>query len=116
MNNFWPWPFNKWLSTPLVKGERVIALPDVCRAVHCAYFGGTGVGKTTHLIGLMLIDILRRLMGLSERGWIFFDIAGDASDELLSRLAVLPERFRERLAELLVIVDPTIQGWTVGIN
>jgi hypothetical protein len=115
MTNFWPWPWNRFFSTPPIVITRVVGIVDTVREAHLVYFGGSGTGKTKHLEGLLTMDFLRRALGLCQRGWACIDVHGDFGNELIGRLAILCQQFPQ-MRDQVVVIDPTIEGWTVGYN
>jgi hypothetical protein len=115
--NFWIWPFNHILEpTPPELRARSVYLPDQARNTSSFYAGGSGVGKTSHVLGLLIADVIRRITGISQRGWIFVDVYGDAADELITRLSLIYREYREKLRGLIVVIDPTRFAWSVGYN
>ncbi|GIK43871.1 MAG: hypothetical protein BroJett011_77040 [Chloroflexota bacterium] len=74
--------------------------PNSARRTGCLIIGQPGTGKTRHLEGWIMDDIL------AGRGVGVFDLHGDLYRNLLYRLAALAPRY-PRLAERLVLIDPT---------
>jgi hypothetical protein len=114
-SSFWPWPWNQILSTPPLIRKREVLLPDSVRARHSALFGSPGMGKSKLLQVTLIIDVIRRMFGLSSRGWCFFDPHGDTSDELISLLSLLALKFPQ-LYDRVVVIDLAIRDWVVVYN
>jgi hypothetical protein len=114
--NLWIWPFNKWLTTPTQWRVRSVFLPDEKRETHSAYFGGSNMGKTKHFEGLLTLDAIRRVLGISRRGFAVFDVHGDLGSDLIDRLAFLYQMYPQALDGQIVVIDPTIEAWSIAYN
>ncbi|MEW5960025.1 MAG: type IV secretory system conjugative DNA transfer family protein [Chloroflexota bacterium] len=80
--------------------QGVTIYPNSARRTGCLIIGQPGAGKTRHLEGWIMNDIL------AGRGVGVFDLHGDLHRNLLYRLAALVPRY-PRLAGRLVVIDPT---------
>jgi Type IV secretion-system coupling protein DNA-binding domain len=80
------------------------------RTEHIAVLGKTGTGKSSLLRSLCSQDIT------SDRGFVFFDLHGDATEYLLRRVALEEKRRRCDLSEKLIVIDPADEMWSVGVN
>lgn len=107
------WPVaNETLPPP---EPRPIVFPDASRRRHFAAFGGTGVGKSRFLEGLIMMDVARLVTGKGMRGVGLIDVHGDIYRNVRARLAILAQQFPE-VNDRLVLIDPTIADWTVKFN
>jgi hypothetical protein len=108
------WPWNKLVKPQKPTGE-IVELPDEVRGRHGVILGHPGMGKTRLIEWLLINDVIRRMEGYASRGWCFLDPHGDASDALISRIALLTQVYPE-LSRLVIVIDPTRFDWTVGFN
>lgn len=96
--------------------KRKIFLKDDARSPVSIFFGSSGAGKTklsfTHLVG----DVYRFVHGLSTRGWVYIDVLGTSSLELLDYLSLLFSKFPEELAGRILYIDLTLPDWVVPYN
>lgn len=92
-----------------VTGQRV-AMTNTRRAMHLAVLGKTGTGKSSFLRNLSQQDIAAR------RGFLYFDLHGDAMPFLLRTIATRERQWGEQLSERLILIDPTDQTVSVGFN
>lgn len=87
-----------------------VSIPQVRRAEHIAIVGKTGTGKSSLLRSLCAQDIAAR------RGFVYFDLHGDATPFLLRTIAREEQRSREDLSEKLILVEPGDPEYSVGLN
>ncbi|HEX6369066.1 MAG TPA: DUF87 domain-containing protein [Longimicrobium sp.] len=80
-----------------------IRLPEALRFRHTYVVGGTGTGKSTLLINLILQDLEAR------NGLAVLDPHGDLVDAILARIP--DHRLRD-----VVLIDPSDTEYTVGLN
>lgn len=113
---FWPWPWNGLMVSEPVKRLRAAIFPDEMNETSDAIFGGSRMGKTSHLVGQMVIAVIRRVAGAIDGSWVFFDPHGDASQEVFDRLALLYRKFPKQLERLICYIDLTDENITIGFN
>jgi Type IV secretion-system coupling protein DNA-binding domain len=89
---------------------REVALSSSRRAMHLAVLGKTGTGKSSFLRNLSRQDIA------SGRGFVYFDLHGDATPFLLGTFAAHEARLGRDLSEKVVLIDPTDRAVSVGFN
>jgi hypothetical protein len=92
-----------------VMGSRV-TVPQSKRAEHLAVLGKTGQGKSFFLRHLASQDVQ------AGRGFVFFDLHGDATPFLLRLIAREEVRRRMDLSARLVVIEPGDPEFSVGIN
>ncbi len=90
-------------------GQR-IALSNPRRAMHLAVLGKTGSGKSWFLRHLSTQDIEK------GRGFVYFDLHGDATPFLLSTIRAREERLGRPLDDKLIVIDPAHPLVSVGFN
>src|ERR1022692_1738142 len=90
-------------------GSRMI-IPQVKRAEHMAILGRTGTGKSSLLRYLASQDIN------CGRGFVFFDLHGDATPVLLQLLARQEQITRADLSTKLIVIEPADAEVSVGLN
>jgi hypothetical protein len=78
--------------------------------MHVALLGKTGSGKSSLLKFLCLQDIE------AGRGFLFFDLHGDATQFLLSAIAAEEWRRQEHLSDRLIVISPSDRDMSVGLN
>ncbi|GEM_PF-4849387 len=83
--------------------RNVFCLPDEARRRHMYIVGQTGTGKSSILKSMILADIG------AGKGVGVFDPHGDLIDYILARIPA------ERM-EQVVLIDPTIKEYAVGVN
>jgi len=80
------------------------------RAMHIAVLGKTGSGKSSLLRYLSQQDIE------AGRGFLYFDLHGDATPFLLRTINARERRERRHLSDKLVLVSPADRELSVGLN
>lgn len=73
-------------------------LPHARRPEHIAVLGKTGTGKSTLLKHFVLQDIE------ANRGFVFFDLHGDAQSFLLAAIAQRERSRNEDLTQKLIVI------------
>src|SRR5207253_1361160 len=53
---------------------------------------------------------------VGDRGFVYFDLHGDATPFLLRRVALEEKRRRCDLSNRLIVVDPADPEWSIGLN
>lgn len=92
-----------------VTGRRV-GLSQVQRTMHVAILGKTGSGKSFLLRHLAQQDIV------AGRGFIYFDLHGDATPFLLRTIATHEWRLRQPLHANVILIAPADREFSVGLN
>src|ERR1035437_9057712 len=90
-------------------GSRMI-IPYAKRAEHMAILGRTGTGKSSLLRYLASQDIN------CSRGFVFFDLHGDATPVLLQLLARQEQIARVDLSTKVIVIEPADADVSVGLN
>jgi hypothetical protein len=85
-------------------------IPQIKLAEHMAILGRTGTGKSSLLRYLASQDIA------SGRGFLFFDLHGDATPVLLQLLAQQEQITRQDLSTKLIVIEPGDPEFSVGLN
>jgi Type IV secretion-system coupling protein DNA-binding domain len=80
------------------------------RAEHVAILGKTGTGKSS------LIRYLSRQDIHSGRGFVNFDLHGDATPFQLGTVAAFEQGSSEDLSERLIVIEPADPEFSVGLN
>ncbi len=91
-------------------GRKHFFISEVRRSEHIAILGKTGTGKSSLLRRLCSQDVGE------NRGFIYFDLHGDAMPFLLRRIASEERRKRCDLSDRLIVIDPADSEWSVGLN
>jgi hypothetical protein len=131
MNSFFEqlfsWGWNRLVAKPahptnpyslslgsLVIDERPTAskmiIPQLKRAEHMAVLGRTGTGKSSLLRFMAAQDIA------CGRGFLFFDLHGDATSTLLQLVAQQEQVVRQDLSTKLIVIEPADPEVSVGLN
>src|ERR1700694_2734099 len=131
MNSFleqlFSWGWNRMVAKPahptnpyslslgsLVIDERPTAtkmiIPQLKRTEHMAILGRTGTGKSSLLRFMASQDIT------CGRGFLFFDLHGDATPILLQLLARQEQVSRADLSTRLIVIEPADPVFSVGLN
>lgn len=87
-----------------------VSLPHARRPEHIAVLGKTGSGKSSLLRYWAAQDIRAR------RGFVFFDLHGDATPAILKEVASEEQRRKVDLSGNLIIIDPSDRKVSVGLN
>jgi len=106
-------PFDLQLGSRLVDGElhrTKVSLPHHRRPEHIAVLGRTGSGKSSLLRYFCAQDIA------FSRGFVFFDLHGDATSMLVSHVAAEEQKRGSDLSGRLVVIDPADRERSVGMN
>ena len=88
----------------------LVTIPHAKRAEHIAILGKTGSGKSMLLRHMAAQDIH------SGRGFVFFDLHGDATPILLKLVAEQERRINRDLSEKLIVIEPGDPERSVGLN
>jgi hypothetical protein len=87
-----------------------VGLSNVRRAMHIAVLGKTGTGKSSLLRYLSQQDIE------ADRGFLYFDLHGDATPFLLRAINARERRLRRHLSDKLILIEPADPLVSVGFN
>jgi hypothetical protein len=87
-----------------------VAIPHSKRAEHISILGKTGSGKSMLLRHFAAQDIR------AGRGFVFFDLHGDATPVLLKLFAERERTRREDLSMRLIVIEPADREFCVGLN
>lgn len=101
------------LGFRVIDGEvtrRHVAISNVRRSMHMAVLGKTGSGKSSFLRYLSQQDIE------ADRGFVYFDLHGDATPFLLRSVNARERQMRRHLSKRLILIDPTDSVVSVGFN
>ncbi len=90
--------------------RRRIVLSATRRTMHVAVVGKSGSGKSSLLKYLSLQDIE------ADRGFVYFDIHGDATPFLLRAIAARERNLRRHLNDKLIVIAPGDPEVSVGLN
>jgi len=80
------------------------------RTTHLALLGVTGSGKSSLLRRMALGDIA------AGRGFIWFDLHGDATPFLLAAIAERERKIERHLSDRVVLIAPADREYSVGFN
>lgn len=87
-----------------------VGLSKARRAMHIAVLGKTGTGKSSFLRYLSQQDIE------AERGFLYFDLHGDATPFLLRTINARERRLHRHLSDKLILIEPADPLVSVGFN
>ena len=90
--------------------RRRVGLSSTRRTTHLALLGRTGSGKSSLLKHLCLQDIE------AGRGFVYFDLHGDATPFLLRAIAAQEWKQHEHLSDRLIVISPADLDMSVGLN
>src|ERR1039457_4534171 len=90
--------------------RRHVKLSNVRRAMHIAVLGKTGTGKSSLLRHLCQQDIE------ADRGFLYFDLHGDATPFLLRTINARERRLRRHQSNTLILVEPADPYVSGGLN
>jgi hypothetical protein len=90
--------------------KRRVGLSQTRRTMHLALLGKTGTGKSSLLKYLCLQDIE------AGRGFVYFDLHGDATPFLLRAIAAQEWKRQEDLSGRLIVISPGDLEMSVGLN
>jgi type IV secretion system coupling TraD/TrwB family protein len=90
--------------------RRHFGVSNIRRGTHIAVLGKTGTGKSSFLRHLCVQDIE------AGRGFVYFDLHGDATPFLLRAINARERRERKHLSDKLIIIDPADPLVSVGLN
>jgi energy-coupling factor transporter ATP-binding protein EcfA2 len=90
--------------------RRRIVLTTTQRTMHAAVIGKSGTGKSSLLKHMSQQDIE------ADRGFVYFDLHGDATSFLLRSIAARERRLRRHLSDKLVVIAPADAELSVGLN
>jgi len=88
----------------------VVRLSDVQRTMQVAILGKTGSGKSS-LLRLMAEQDIQ-----AGRGFLYFDLHGDATEFLLRTIALREMEVQKELHERVVVIAPGDPEFSVGLN
>jgi hypothetical protein len=87
-----------------------VGLSNRERMRHLVVLGKTGSGKSFFLRYMCLQDIA------ADRGFLYFDLHGDATPYLLSVLNARERREHRHLSDRLIVIDPSDPIMSIGLN
>jgi hypothetical protein len=90
--------------------KRRVELSQTRRTMHQALLGKTGTGKSSLLKYVCLRDIE------AGRGFIYFDLHGDATPFLLRAIAAEEWKQQQHLSDRLIVISPADREMSVGLN
>lgn len=90
--------------------RRQVGLGSTRRTMHIAVLGKTGTGKSSLLRNLCLQDIE------AGRGFVYFDLHGDATPFLLHAIAAREWKGQTHLGDRVVVIAPADLEMSVGLN
>jgi len=90
--------------------RRPFVLSCVRRTTHVAVIGKTGSGKSSLLRRMAQEDVA------AGRGFIWFDLHGDATPFLLRTIAEQERKLQRHLSDRVVLIAPADKEFSVGFN
>jgi hypothetical protein len=106
-------PYSLSLGCLVIDGQPTatkMVIPQLMRAQHMAILGRTGTGKSSLLRFLASQDIS------CGRGFLFFDLHGDATPTLLRLLAQQEQASGQDLSAKVIVIEPGDPEFSVGLN
>jgi hypothetical protein len=106
-------PYSLSLGALVIDGKATqsrMVIPQLKRSEHIAILGRTGTGKSSLLRLMASQDIT------SSRGFLFFDLHGDATSVLLQLLAQQEQASRQDLSGRVIVIEPGDPEFSVGLN
>ena len=90
--------------------RRHVLLGTTARTMHVAVLGKSGSGKSSLLKHMSQQDIE------ADRGFVYFDLHGDATPFLLRTINARERRLRRHLSDRLIVIAPGDPELSVGLN
>src|ERR1019366_3270346 len=90
--------------------RRRVGLSPTRRTMHVALLGKTGTGKSSLLKSLCLQDIE------AGRGFVYFDLHGDATPFLLRAIAAREWKQQTHLSDRLIVISPADREMSVVVR
>jgi hypothetical protein len=90
--------------------QRKLGISQTRRTMHVAILGKTGTGKSSQIKYLCLQDIE------AGRGFVYFDLHGDATPFLLRAIAAREWKLQTHLSDRLLVISPADREMSVGLN
>jgi len=90
--------------------RRRVEVTTTQRTMHVAVIGKSGTGKSSLLKHMSQQDIE------ADRGFVYFDLHGDATPFLLRTIAARERKLRRHLSDKLVVIAPADAELSVGLN
>lgn len=90
--------------------KRRVGLSQTRRTMHIALLGKTGTGKSSLLRYLCQQDVE------AGRGFVYFDLHGDATQFLLRVIAAQEWKQQQHLSDRLIVISPGDREMSVGLN
>src|SRR5580698_8468586 len=90
--------------------NRKVTLGATRRTTHIAVLGKTGSGKSSLLRSMAEQDIA------AGRGFLWFDLHGDATPFLIRTIAAQERRLSQHLSDRVVLIAPAGRDVSVGFN
>ena len=91
-------------------GSGEVSIPHGKRSEHIAILGKTGSGKSMLLRHFATQDISR------GSGFVYFDLHGDSTPQLLKLIAAREAATGEDLSARLIVIEPADREFSVGLN
>src|SRR5690242_15642413 len=91
-------------------GSAEVTISHGKRPEHIAILGKTGSGKSMLLRHFASQDITR------GHGFVYFDLHGDSTPQLLKLIAAREGATREDLSARLIVIEPADREFSVGLN
>ena len=109
----WPERGGLYLGYRVVDGAVTrshVLMSNTRRTTHIAVLGKTGSGKSSFLRYLAEQDIA------ADRGFLYFDLHGDATPLLLRAINAREREERRHLSDKLILIEPADPTVSVGLN